>query len=60
MLPFLFKTQLKAMQHIGAKSFKELNWLPTKEGLEQHGGTNIFKYWKRTSPFYVDELFVSS
>ena len=41
MLPFLFKTQLKAMQHIGAKSFKELNWLPTKEGLEQHGGTNI-------------------
>ena len=60
MLPFLFKTQLNAMQHKGARSFKEFNWLPTKERLEQHGVTNIFKYWKGTSPFYVDELFVSS
>ena len=58
MYPFLFKTQLKG--HIGAKELKEINWLPTKERIEQRIATKVFKYWKGTSPFYVDELFVQS
>ena len=31
-----------------------------KERVEQRVATNIFKYWKGTSPFYVNELFVPS
>ena len=58
MNPFLFKTQLK--EHIGAKVFKVMNWLTTKERIEQRIATKVFKYWKGTSPFYVDELFVQS
>ena len=58
MYPFLFKTQLKG--HIGAQEFKEINWLPTKERIEQRIATNVFKYRKGTSPFYVDQLFAQS
>ena len=33
---------------------------PTKERVEHYATTKIFKYWSRTSPFYVNELFVPS
>ena len=39
---------------------KEINWLPTKERVEQRIATKGFNYWKGPSPFYVNELFVSS
>ena len=38
---------------MGAKEFKQINWLLTKENVEQHVVTNIFKYWEETSLFYV-------
>ena len=57
----LFYINLKhIIIYIGAKEFNEINWLPTKERVEQRILTNIFKYWKGTSPFYVNELFVLS
>ena len=31
-----------------------------KERVEQRVATNVFKYWNGTSPFYKNELFVSS
>ena len=43
--------------HIGANKFKE-TWLPTKERVEQRVATNVFKCWKGTSSFYVNEMFV--
>ena len=46
--------------HIEGKEFQEINWLPTKERVEQRVATNVFKYWNGTSPFYVNELFVFS
>ena len=46
MYSLLFKTQLR--QHIGAKVFKEINWLPTKERVEQCIATKIFNYLKGT------------
>ena len=63
MYPCLLKTmelKLKSRHHIRAKEFKDINWLPTKERAEQRAATNFFKYWKGTSPFYVNELFLPS
>ena len=51
----MFKTQLKATYR--AKKFKKINWLPTKERVEQRIATKVFNYWKGTSPLYVNELF---
>ena len=48
-----FCLKLKSRHHIEAKEFKKLNWLLTKEQVEKHVATNVFKYWKGTSPFYV-------
>ena len=28
-----------------------------KERVEQHVDANVFKYWKETSTFYVNEMF---
>ena len=50
--------EFSSRHDIGANEFKKINWLPTKERVEQRVVTNVFKYWKGTSPFYVNELFV--
>ena len=55
-----FSLKLTSRQHIRAKEFKKINWLSTKERVEQHIATKVFNYWKGTSPLYVNELFVSS
>ena len=34
-----------------------MNWLPTKDRVEQRVSTKVFKYWKGISPFYTNELF---
>ena len=54
-----FCLKLKSRQHIGAKELKEINWLLTKR-VEQRVATTIFKYWKRISPLYLNELFSPS
>ena len=51
---------MKSRQHIGAKEFKKINRLPTKERLEQRIATKVFNFWKGSSPLYVNELFISS
>ena len=50
--------KLNSRHHIGAKELKEINRLPAKERVEQHVTTNVFKYWKGASRFYVNEVFV--
>ena len=55
-----FCLKLNSRQHVGAKEFKKINWLPTKERVEQRIATKIFNHWKGTSPLYVNELFVPS
>ena len=55
-----FCLKCNSRRHIGAKEFKEINWLSTKEKVEQRVSTTLFKYWKGTSPFYVNELFAPS
>ena len=55
-----FCLKLNSSYHIGAKEFQEINWLSTKERVEQCVAANLFKYWKGTSLFYINELFVPS
>ena len=42
-----FYLNLNPRQHIGINEFREINWLPTKNRVEQRIATNIFKYWTR-------------
>ena len=39
-----FCLKLSSRHHIGAKEFKEINWLPTKERTKQRVATKDFKY----------------
>ena len=55
-----FCLKRNSRHHIGTKEFKEINWLQTKERTEQRVATKMFKYWKGTSPFYVNKVFVPS
>ena len=57
---FHFYLKLNSRQHIGAKELKKINWLQSKERVEQSTATEVFSYWKGTSPLYVNELFVPS
>ena len=45
---------------MGAKEFKKINWLLTKQRVEKRIATKVFNYWKGASSLYVDELFVPS
>ena len=54
MYPFLLR------HHISVIVSKEINWLRTKERIEQRVAMKVFKYWKGTSPFYVYQVFVPS
>ena len=55
-----FSLKLNSRHQVGAKKFKEINWLPTNKRVEERVTMNIFKYWNGTSPFHVNELFVTS
>ena len=55
-----FCLKINSRQHIGAKEFKKVKWLPTKGRVEQLIVTKALNYWKGTSPLYVNELFVPS
>ena len=52
-----FCLKINSRHHIGAKKIKEINWLPTKERVEQRITIEVLKYWKGISLFYVNELF---
>ena len=45
--------------HVGAKEFLEINWLPTKERFEKCVCANIFQFFKNMSLTYTSELYKS-
>ena len=47
-----FYLKLNSEQNIGAKEFKKINWLPTKERAEQRIATKVFNCW-RGLPHYM-------
>ena len=55
-----FCLNLDSRQHLGPEEFRKINWLPTKERVEQRIVTSVFKYWKGNAPAYVNEIFIPS
>ena len=49
--------KLENRAHVGINEFKETNWLPMKKPFGQYVCTNIFKFFRNTSPEYVSELY---
>ena len=52
-----FYLHLNNTVHVGAAEFKAINWLPTKNRVDQHTCVNIMKFFKGTAPAYTDEIF---
>ena len=55
-----FYLNLKNTAHVGATEFKAINWLPTKNRVDQHTCVNIMKFFKGMAPAYADEMFQSA
>ena len=48
---------LKKTAHIGATEFKAINWLPTKNRMDQCVCVNVMKFFNGTAPAYGTEIF---
>ena len=46
--------------HIGTNEFVKINWLPTKNRVEQCLALKVYKYFKRIAPSYVNDIFLRS
>ena len=52
-----FYLDLKHTAHIGVTEFKAINWLPTKNRIDQCVCANLMKFFKETAPAYSGEIF---
>ena len=52
-----FYLNLKNTAHIGATEFKAINWLPTKNRIDQCVCVNVMKFFNWTAPAYSAEIF---
>ena len=52
-----FYLNLKNTAHIGATEFKAINWLPTKNRMDQCVCVNVMKFFNGTAPAYSAEIF---
>ena len=52
-----FCLSLGNRQHIGVEEFKQINWLPTKERVEQYMSSKVYNFWAERSPSYMNEIF---
>ena len=52
-----FCLKRNSRHHVGMREFREMNYLPTKEKVEQSASTKLFRYWKRNLLFSVSEVF---
>ena len=55
-----FYLKLKNTAHIGAAEFKAINWLPTKNRMDQCVCINVMKFFNGTAPAYSAEIFHSA
>ena len=52
-----FCLQLGNRSHIGAREFKQIDWLPVKERFNQCVCSTVFKFVNKTCPVYMKEMF---
>ena len=50
-------SEFKNTAHIGATEFKAINWLPTKNRIDQCVCVNVTKFFNGTAPAYSAEIF---
>ena len=49
--------QLDKMTHISKNEFETRNWLPVKDRFSQSINSNVFKYFTKQYPSYLNEVF---
>ena len=52
-----FYLKLKNTAHIGTAEFKAINWLPTKNRMDQCVCINVMKFFNGIAPAYSTEIF---
>ena len=52
-----FYLNLKNTAHVVDTDFKAINWLPTKNRVDQDTCVNIMKFFKGMAPAYPDKIF---
>jgi len=52
-----FLPRFKKTAHIGVTEFKSIDWLPTKNRMDQCACVNIMKFFRETAPAYSAEIF---
>ena len=52
-----FCLNLDNMAHLDKEEFKDINWLPVKERVNQRICVTAFNFFKRTSPAYMSDIF---
>ena len=46
------------MEHVGAKEFEQINWLPVEDRFKQCVCTTTFTFFNDISPEYMAEMFI--
>ena len=52
-----FCLRLDKMQHKSFAEFRSINWLPTKERVNQRINATTFKFVNKNCAFYLNEIF---
>ena len=55
-----FCLNMPPRSHIGTNEFIKINWLPTKNRVEQCLVLNVFKYCNKIAPSYTNDLYLPS
>ena len=55
-----FCLNLNNRAHLGKKEFKDINWLPINERLNQRICVIAYNFFNNTSPTYMSDIFTSS
>ena len=44
--------------HLDKQHFKEINWLPIQERINQHICVNVYNYFNQNAPTYMSDIFI--
>ena len=53
-----FCLNLNNRAHLGVREFKNIDWLPSKERMEQCTATNVIKFFNNSVLSYMSEMFL--
>ena len=53
-----FCLQLGKLNHVGVTEFEKINWLPTSDRFNQIICANVFKFYNKKCPKYMNKIFI--